>query len=186
MSVNQYLGSIIRLYTKSKIRYEGILYKIDTNNSSVTLAKVRSLGTEDQFTDWRLVLPSDHVSEYRVFLKSEIEELHERQSYPGQAKSLLYLLKQYPVIDKASAAPETTSLFGQVRGNAASQFVAASNGFGGGATFSSVLGGQQQAKPSIFVGLANQPQASSLFDCTCNSDVCFKIFFCLNNILNLF
>ena len=84
------------------------------------------------------------------------------------------------------AAPVTTSLFGQTTqppqvqssffGSAATQpAVATTTGFGGfggfgggGATTSSVFGGQQQAKPSIFGGLGQttQPQASSLFGST--------------------
>ena len=41
-----YLGSRIVLISKSEIRYEGTLYTIDTNNSTVALQNVRSFGTE--------------------------------------------------------------------------------------------------------------------------------------------
>merc|ERR1711944_356785 len=61
-----YLGSKISLISKSEIRYEGILYTIDTKDSTVALSKVRSFGTEDRPTD-RPVAPRDEVYEYIIF-----------------------------------------------------------------------------------------------------------------------
>lgn len=70
-----YIGSKINLVSKAKIRYEGFLYTIDTKESTVTLAKVVSLGTENRKPD-NPIPPRDEVFEYIVFRGSDIEDLH--------------------------------------------------------------------------------------------------------------
>ncbi|CAF1171949.1 unnamed protein product [Rotaria magnacalcarata] len=94
-----YLGSKISLVSKAKIRYEGILYTIDANESTVALSKVRSFGTEDRPTD-RPVPARDEIFEYIIFRGADIEDLQVRE--PPQST-----LTQDPAIVESSMYPPT-------------------------------------------------------------------------------
>ncbi|KAF6722735.1 LSM14-like protein B-B [Oryzias melastigma] len=69
-----YIGSKISLISKAQIRYEGILSSVDTERSTVALAKVKSYGTEDRHTD-RPVPPKDEIYEYIIFRGSDIKDI---------------------------------------------------------------------------------------------------------------
>lgn len=70
-----YIGSKINLVSKAEIRYEGYLYTIDTKHTTVTLANVRSFGTEDREVP-KFIRPRNEVYEYIVFRGTDIKDLN--------------------------------------------------------------------------------------------------------------
>jgi len=70
-----YIGSRISLISRSDVRYEGTLYTIDPQESTIALQNVRNMGTENRRPGTELVEGSSTVYEYIIFRGDNIKNI---------------------------------------------------------------------------------------------------------------
>lgn len=99
-SANQFIGSRISLVSKADIRYEGILYALDLRDATISLAKVRSFGTEDRPTE-RPIPMKDEIYEFIIFRGSDIKSIDVLEP-PKSSSTMACGLPQDPAIIEVS------------------------------------------------------------------------------------
>ena len=91
------IGSKISLISMAEIRYEGVLYAVDTREETVALANVHSFGTEDRQVP-KPIPPRTETYEFIIFRGSDIKDLHVSERAPKTEDA-----PQHPVIVSANS-----------------------------------------------------------------------------------
>eukprot|EP00382_Lankesteria_abbotti_P011320 CAMPEP_0113857616 /NCGR_PEP_ID=MMETSP0372-20130328/10391_1 /TAXON_ID=340204 /ORGANISM="Lankesteria abbotti" /LENGTH=229 /DNA_ID=CAMNT_0000833749 /DNA_START=68 /DNA_END=754 /DNA_ORIENTATION=- /assembly_acc=CAM_ASM_000359 len=94
-----YIGSKISLISNVDIRYEGVLYSINTFESTVALQNVRSLGTEGRRQPE--IPPSNRTYQFIVFKGKDIKDLTVCEPAAGR-------MPDDPAVVSVNVAPTTS------------------------------------------------------------------------------
>lgn len=100
-----YIGSKISLISNSEIRYEGILYTINTQESTIALQSVKTFGTEGRkIPD---IPPSSEIYDFIIFRGQDIKDLTVLEgaqggSSPMQMDPAIMSMNQRPAGGKSS------------------------------------------------------------------------------------
>mmetsp|Transcript_73719 Transcript_73719/g.140330 ORF Transcript_73719/g.140330 Transcript_73719/m.140330 type:complete len:405 (-) Transcript_73719:222-1436(-) len=136
-----YIGSKISLVSNSEIRYEGILYTINTQESTIALQSVRCFGTEGRKVPE--IPPSSEVYDFIIFRGQDIKDLTVLEAANAVNDPAIVSINQRPAGKGADgekgsagkAAPSKSagqSISSMLSGNWAQQSAPHSQGYGKG------------------------------------------------------
>ncbi|CAG7727202.1 unnamed protein product [Allacma fusca] len=165
-NANQFIGSKISLISKSEIRYEGILYSLDLQEATISLAKVKSFGTEDRPTE-RPVPHKEEIYEFIIFRGADIKGIDVLEP-PKATATLTSGLPNDPAIVEVShyhssgqsSQPPTSSVGAQGASYPSALTGSYSQGFG--AASSTLLSGVKPVQQgNSFLDLIGRSNAST-------------------------
>ncbi|GBE59042.1 decapping 5 [Babesia ovata] len=74
MAIEAFIGSRISITTNSELRYEGLLFDLNSDDAMIVLQNVQCMGTENRTTNGG-VPPSKRIHDYMVFKGEDIKDL---------------------------------------------------------------------------------------------------------------
>lgn len=125
-----YIGSKISLVSNSEIRYEGILYTINTQESTIALQAVRCFGTEGRKIPE--IPPSSEVYDFIIFRGQDIKDLTVLESSSAVKDPAIVSINQRPQGSKAADAPQKGGSGGAPAGSKGGDKGGGKGGGGGG------------------------------------------------------
>lgn len=112
-----FIGSKISLISKCDIRYEGILYNVDAKESTISLSKVKSYGTETRGDPSCYVAPKNDIYDVIIFRASDVKDLRVDAPVPPglQDPAIISAHQSYPSTSSFNNEERKTNLSSEAR-----------------------------------------------------------------------